>query len=357
MSVRLPSDGAKSDAGVRSDQVAVAWILAVLLRDRKVVLVSSGLSFAMALMLALWNVPYYTASFAFLPQSGQDQNRAGLASLAGQFGISLGSISGPSQPPQLYADLLKTRELLGGFARDSVVLDGAGARGPLSAFLGIRDSDAPLAFDETIRVLRERIVSSSVDARTTGVVTVRARTRSPTVSLQIAQSLLDGLHRFNRATRQSQAGEERRFTEGRLEAARASLRIAEDSLQEFLQANRQFNSASQLEAQRDRFQREVVFRQQVFTGLAQQYEDARIREVRDTPVITVIEKPVLPVLPDPRGRLRLLIVLTGVGFSFGTALVLAREGWRRRRDLDGDDPSYALLATELQHLRALFGKG
>jgi uncharacterized protein involved in exopolysaccharide biosynthesis len=337
------------------DGVPLPWILAVLLRDRLLILAFAGVGIAIAIVLGLLKAPQYTAVFSFVPQSTQDQTRSGLATLAGQFGIPIGMIGGGTQPPQLYADLIKTREVLSRVARDSV-LTGEGTRIPLSAYLGVATKDSLTTMEQVVRVLRGRVIVANVESRATGAVTVRVKTRSPQVSLQIAHGLLDGLNQFNRVTRQSQAGEERRFTEGRLAAARASLRAAEDALQQFLQANRAFGNSPQLTFAQERLQREVSLHQQVVMGLAQLYEDARIREVRDTPVITLIERPTLPVLPDPRGRVRTLIVFTILFTALGTMVVLLREGWRRGRLTNAGDPSYAILATEWQRVRALLRK-
>lgn len=325
-----------------------AWILAVVLIRRRFILAFALLGFLIALVAALLKASTYTASFSFIPQSGQDQSRSGLASLAGQFGISVG---GSSQPPQLYADLLETREILAPIARDSFgVAPGGGRRVPLAEFFGVRGSDLRVVHEMTVRMLRTRVVAASAATRTTGVVDVTVKTKSPQVSFEIANRLLDGLNRFNLATRRSQAGEERRFTEGRLEAAKATLRSTEDALQYFLSGNRQLANSPQLSFRRDRLQREVSLQQQVVMGLAQQYEDARIREVRDTPVITLIDKPTLPAMADPRGRGVIIVLGTFVAFVLGVALVLTREGWNRRREEESGDPSYSRLANEWQRL-------
>jgi uncharacterized protein involved in exopolysaccharide biosynthesis len=240
---------------------------------------------------------------------------------------------------------------------DSVTeLDNGRRRVPLAEFLGIKGESAPVIFENTIRSLRKDVVATSVASHTTGVVTVSARTRAPQASLEIAQKLLDGVNRFNVETRKSQAAAERRFTEGRLDAEKAALRASEDALQRFLQGNRQFGNASELAFQRDRLQREVNLHQQIVQGLSQQYEDARIREVRDTPVITIIEQPALPVIQDPRGRLLNVVILTIVAAFLGTVFVIAREGWRRQRRGSADDPSYGLLEGEWRSVRETFSK-
>jgi uncharacterized protein involved in exopolysaccharide biosynthesis len=268
-------------------------MLAVLVRDRRVLFASTAAGIALGLTVMLLRAKTFTTTFSFVPQSEQDAGRAGLASLAGQFGIPLSALGGTAQASQLYADLLGTRAVLEPIARDSFAVGPDSTRRvPLGAFLDVDDDAPPVVVEKTLRELRRNVIAATVVTRT-GMVTARVRTESPYVSLQIAERLLEGLNHFNLITRQSQAREERRFTEGRLEAARASLRAAEDVLQRFLQVNREFAEAPALMFQRDRLQREVLLQQQVVTSLAQRYEENRIREVRDTPVITIVDAPSL----------------------------------------------------------------
>jgi uncharacterized protein involved in exopolysaccharide biosynthesis len=327
--------------------ISVYWILAVLLRRRRLLLVAALVGAVVGLGVALVRPPSYTSSFSFLPQSTQDPNRAGLASIAGQFGISLGNLGGASAPPQLYADLIVTREVLGPIAQGSIDVTDQRSSVPLSTFLDIDKGPPALVLDNTVRALRKRVVSATVASRTTGMVTVSARTRDPKASFELAQRLLDGLNRFNLVTRQSQAHAERVFAESRYADARTSLRVAEDALQQFLQTNRQYQNSPPLTFQRERLQRDVMLQQQLVTTLAQQYEDARIREVRDTPVITVIERAVMPVRPDPRLRGLLTVLGALVGVTAAALVVLLAAS----KDAQSRDPARELLAREWAHAR------
>src|SRR5262249_12779384 len=145
------------------------------------------------------------------------------------------------------------------------------------------------------------------------------------------QQLLAEMNTFNMESRQSQAGAERRFVEQRLNELKDSLRAAEDRLQAFLQRNRDYENSPQLSFQQQRLAREVSMQQDMVTGLAQSFEQARIEEVRDTPVITVIDKPEIPVERDRRGLIKkglLAIVLGGV---LGLGVAFVREGMARGR--------------------------
>ena len=346
----LPIDPG-SDAEAR---ISVLRIVGILLHERRLIVMCVGVGLATSLVAALMRDTNYTTRFSFVPQSAPDPGRAGLASLAGQFGVSLAG-GGAAQSSQLYADLLQTREVLAPIAMDSFIVSGGGARRvPLPAILKISGGDPAIVLDKTLTHLRKSVISTSVATRTTGVVNVSVRTTSPEVSLQIAQRLLQGLNDFNLGTRQNQAREERRFTEERLDSARAALRRAEDALLAFLQSNRQFGNSPQLAFERDRLQREVAFQQQLVTGLAQQYEEARIREVRNTPVITMIEKPIRAPMPDPRGRAMVLLggLLTSIFIGILAALVRFRV-----RDLrsSSDDPALEYFIAEWRQVRGARG--
>jgi hypothetical protein len=64
----------------------------------------------------------------------------------------------------------------------------------------------------------------------------------------------------------------------------------------------------------------------LYNSLATSYEQAKIEEVRDLPVITVLEPPELPIMADPRGgkRKTLLGVLIGLVAGVVIAFVIDR---------------------------------
>jgi uncharacterized protein involved in exopolysaccharide biosynthesis len=165
--------------------------------------------------------------------------------------------------------------------------------------------------DAAVRRLRDQIHVRI--NRETDVVTLEVTTRSPELSQRIAVKLIELVSDFNLRTRQTRAGAERKFVESRLAEAKDSLGEAERRLEAFLQGNREYRNAPQLAFEFERLQRKVTMQQQLYTSLAQGYEQARIDEVRNTPVITVIEPPDYPTRPDSRYLLLkiALALLTG----------------------------------------------
>lgn len=301
--------------------------------------------------LVLRRPALYTASASFAPQ-GVDASRSGLASLAGQFGISVPA-GNQSQSTDFYLRLLRARVLLEQIVADTLVVQEMGGKAvPFLDLFEIR-AQTPQRREELGVNMLLRLIET-LASKLTGVVELSVATRWPSVSLTIATALVNGVNDFNQRTRQGQAAAERRFIEGRLALADSELRASEDRLEHFLKTNRDFSSSPELMFQRDRLQRALVLQQQVFTSLTQAYEDVRIREVRDTPVITVIEPPEVSTLPKPRRRLVIGLLGLMLGGFVGSLLVFSSEVMARRRragDAYADEFVGALAATRSDFLR------
>ena len=153
----------------------------------------------------------------------------------------------------------------------------------------------------------------------------------PDLSYEVAERIVGLVNEFNLETRQSRGAEERRFVEERLQQVRSELRDAENQLQGFLQSNRAFQNSPELLFEHDRLQRQVGMRQQVFTSLMQAYEQARIAEVRNTPVITVIVAPSEPVRPERRNLILGAFMGLLIGASVGVSLALGRDFVHRQQ--------------------------
>jgi uncharacterized protein involved in exopolysaccharide biosynthesis len=133
-------------------------------------------------------------------------------------------------------------------------------------------------------------------------------------------NLLDQVNVFNLNRRQEQASAEREFIEKRLADAQAQMSAAENNLQVFLTENRDFRSSPTLTLEFDRLNRTVASRQSLYNGLATSYEQAKIEEVRDLPVITVLEPPEMPIEADPRGGKRKALIGLLIGLMAGIVI-------------------------------------
>lgn len=330
-----------------SDPVPGLAIVNAILRNRfRIAAMVAGVCAAVVTYKLITPRTYISeASFSL-----QSSSPGRLSGIAAQFGLALPSSEG-AQSPAYYVELLGSPAILAAAANYQYryTRDGVVRTGTLADVYNVKERDPSMRTDIAVRGLLR--VITAVRSKETGIVSVKVSARSPELARQILVRLLDLLNEFNRKTRQSQATNERQFVERRMSEISGDLRVAEDRLQSFLQRNRGgYMNTPDLSFEHDRLAREVSLRQQVYTALAQSYEQARIDEVRDTPAITVIESPSLPVRPSPRGLARTLIIAFFVSSLLGmvppTVRVLLLV---RRRSQEDEIEEFQRLRAQLWH--------
>lgn len=312
------------------DEISLWEVLAVVLRRRGTIVLTTILVTALAIAVTLVRAEEFTTEAAFRPQ-GSEQSSSQLMALASQFGVNVPG-GGEEASPAFYAELLASREILSRAATRPYDVEGVGTV-LLKDLLEIEHDTEALRDAATINWLREEAVSVST-GRETGTVTVSVTTEWPDLSRAIADELLAEVAIFNLNTRQSQAAAERAFIEARVREAEAELEAAEEELRIFLEANRQWQDSPLLTFRQQALQREVTLRSSVLTTLVQSFEQARISEVRDTPVITVLQEPYLPPGPDERPLVLSAALGIVLGGMLGIVLAFVVEAFRRPSEGD-----------------------
>lgn len=324
--VVAPADVAARAASPHGEDVSILGAVNVILRHRSMIGWTAFVAMVATVGLGLVGPRSYVASASFVPQARKAPSS--FSGLAAQLGVNIGP-NEPGQNPQFYVDLLQSREILRQVVETRYTFETDTGR--VSATLV-----ELYGGDETNPALRREVASKRVDDQTaatvsarTGVVRMTATARHPELARHIAARMLQLLSEFNLGTRQSQAAAERRFAGQRLVEVAADLRAAENRFQNFLQGNREFSQAPTLQLQENRLQREISRQQQLYNTLSEAHEQAKIEEVRDTPVITVVEPPVVPARPKPRGLLlKGLLAFLG-GAMVATLIAFVREYlWR-----------------------------
>lgn len=280
-------------------------------------------------LISLLLPSFYTAKTTLTPVATSSiggLSGSALASLAGLAGLSgISSNSSGALSPDFIAEVLKSREVL--TATLESPLRGSPREGerPLLDLLHVNGRTAEQRINRGLRKF-EKAVNTRVD-HSTGIVTLTVKARNPELAAAIANRMLVILNSFNLERRQSQSREQARFTGERLAQAETELHQAEAAELRFLQANREYRGAPILEFERNRLQRTVDLKQEVYVSLAKAYDEARISEVRDTPVITIIDSAVAPDRrSSPKPLLNGLIgLLVGVLLAFLVVFLLEQR--------------------------------
>lgn len=232
----------------------------------------------------------------------------GMASLAGQLGFAL---PGGGESLAFYTTLVQSRQVL---SMVLAKLEGGDQR---------RMAERQKVIEE-IEELRDRITVRADQAA--GLIEVTTLGATPQDAETLNRLLIASVEDYNSMRRRSRAVAEQEFVEEGARRAQDSLIAAENRLQQFLEANRSFQSA-ELVFENARLERRVQLAQMIYSSLAQAAEEARIEAVRNTPVINVVDPPEGSAVPRATA-----LVVGLVTWFLATGLVLLLLSLKMYRD-------------------------
>lgn len=331
----------------REIEVSLLRYLFVVLKRAHVVVRFVGLVVVVAVAWTIREPARYTSETTFVLSSRRSAT-ANLNSVAAQLGLSGGPTGDWTQSPQALADLAVSRTVLDRVAaRRFAVTAGVESLKPLAEILGV----SHLAEEQQRQALRTELaemISVEVAART-GTIRLQVQDRRAALAYGLVISLVEELGRWCVDLRRAQAVSERSFAEARLADARQELELAEEALRTFVDSNRQFERSPGLLVKQQRLQREQLLRQGTYTALAQNVEQLRIEEARDTPFLTVLDPPEQRVRPDRTKWMRLLLVAILLGAFGGIVTVFLLEYVEIQRSTNA--PLFSAVEAKLSEMR------
>jgi uncharacterized protein involved in exopolysaccharide biosynthesis len=268
---------------------------------------------------------------------------AGLASLAG---VDLGSAaSGGADAirPDLYPDVLKStpffldlfqlkiktkenKELPFSQFYDQYVLDN-----------DIKVENTKLKFptsnqyiavsyqtEKNLKDLRERI-NATIDKKT-GLLTVTVKMPDPVVATLITRYSMDYLTNYIISYRTEKAKKDLNFLAERLDAAKG--KYYNNQAKKAQYSDQYQLSMMKLQAadlQRERIESDYKISSSFYNNLLQKYEEAKLKIQQETPVIKVLEPPVVPNKRSEPKRIILILISAFLGGIIGVFVALVRK--------------------------------
>ena len=374
-----PGDGASAEQlgydPRQEDEVSLLDILLVVARHKTLVIRTVLVFAVLGVTYALMVPEEYKSSARVVREAQEGGGGGGLpggisgGALSG-LGINLGS-GASGFTPAAYPDVLQSREVRLAVVRDTFrfpdverpmtyveyVNRPAGTLSQLLKYtlwlpwtlkgmLGraISKSPAPAGTTETgepmipsseennaLKAVSGKI-SASVDDET-GLMTISVTTGGAQLAADLAESFLDHFARRVREIRTEKVREQLEFVKERFEIAEQELEAAEERLAQFLERNQNPTTAT-LQFQRDRLQRQVSFKEQLYSELQSQLTQTRLDLQQRQPVVTVVEGAVPPKGPSAPDRTLIVILslLLGSIVGVGGAFVKASLENAERRD-------------------------
>lgn len=268
---------------------------------------------------------------------------AGLASLAG---IDVSSAAGGGSDairPDLYPDVLKStpfflellkikvrtkenKEMTFSQFYDTFVLDNK-----------IEEKDTKIKFptsnqyiavsyqtEKNLKDLRERI--SAVIDKKSGLITVTVKLPDPLVATIITNYSMNFLANYITNYRTEKAKRDLDFLAERLDAAKGKYYNNQAKKAQYSDQNQlSMMKLQTADLQRERIESEYKISSTFYNTLLQKYEEAKLKLQQETPVIKVLDPPVVPNKRSEPKRAIVIILATFLGSIFGIIFGLIRK--------------------------------
>jgi len=338
-------------SGVPQSPLSLIWVDG--LQRIWTIALSAVATALLGILFTLLLQPRYTATASFIPDAGQ-----GLSGALGGFVGQLAGLQGGGMSPRLAGDLatgeaVLTRALYERFpisgapGSDSVrLIDNLTRPGILDRVFGVERDSARLEA-AALKSLKQ-FVDADVNERT-GVVDIIVSLSDPRLSSALANRLLDLVDSFNQNSTQTRARSLRRFLDGRLEVAAREVSVAENRLQTFYSENRRYSQSPEQLVNEAHLRAELESKRSVLATIMQQLEQARIDEVRDTPVLTRVRTATPPVKKSfPRKSVfAVLGFLLGAVAAFGVGAFRSFQRWYAMYD----PAMHARFSAAIEHVQ------
>mgnify|MGYP000486505469 CR=1 FL=1 len=360
------------------DEIDLIALAKTLWDNRKFIIITVAIFIVLGVAVALLTPKEYTASTTVVPQISDTSTKlGGLSSLAAMAGFNLNDMTGGNTQlsPMVYPQILNSvpfqlelmntpfrfpgqKDSLSIYTYYTEIKETGFLEGlkkytiglPFVIIKAIKGENEPATFEKTnndyitltkeqdeIREMLSEKVKLEVNDKD-GFLTLSASTLDADLAAQVTQKALQLLQRYITTYKIEKASAQLKFIEERYNDNKAEFEKAQAALAEFRDKNKNVTSAL-ARTQEERLQRDYQLAFEVYSGLAQQLEQARIKVKEDTPVFSVL-KPVTVPLEDNASGITTLIIfaflggIVAVGWIFGKQfLATIREKWNEEEDL------------------------
>ncbi len=198
--------------------------------------------------------------------------------------------------------------------------------------------------DEALEAVSGMIVSSVNEE--TGIMTISVTAEGARLASDLTKSFLDHFAARVREIRTEKVRERLGFVEGRFEEVKQELETAEERLAQFLERNQNPTTAT-LQFRRDRLQRQVSFKEQLYSELQGQLTQTRLDLQRRQPVVTVVEQPVPPMNRSAPKRTLIVFISLLLGGFLGVGGAIGAAFFSKIREDEEEGEKIEVIREEL----------
>jgi uncharacterized protein involved in exopolysaccharide biosynthesis len=333
---------------------------------RKIILRAVIVCAILGVVIALLSPKEYTASTTLVPQLSSGSSRSGgLSSLAAMAGFNLNLNQSTSElSPMIYPQIVQSVPFQLELMKTPFTFPGV--EKPVSLFEYYTEYSKPGALSlikkytiglpfvilkairgepeedsitinepsETIQLTSQqegvrKVIAGKVSLEPNdreGYIVLTTNFSDPYLAAQVARKAQQLLQKSITEFKIEKAQAELDFIKGRLEEKKQEFENAQAALAAFRDRNKNVTSAM-ARTEEERLQNEYQLAFDVYSSLAQQYEQAQIKVKEDTPVFSVIKPVTVPLERSKPNRKMIVIIWVFLGGLAGVGLVFAKHYW------------------------------
>ena len=289
-----------------------------------IILITFLISFATFVKLKFYTSPVYESIAKII--SSNNSNTSLLGGVASQFGFQLPNNSNPNTINWVYPEIIKSRTLARALVSRKFDTEKYGSQKSLLEILIPRKESSinnkemylSLSIDKVIKMIKVK------EDKRSGITTVIARAFEPKLASDILNAVIEELDKHQKTFNSKQLKKTKDFIQKRVLEVEKELNNAEIKLKNFRERSRRIENSPALLLERQRLEREVSVLIGVFTSLKQQFENAKIEEVRDSDFVVVLDEPAVPIVPSAPNKKRLFFIISSLGFIFSVILTFIK---------------------------------
>ncbi len=314
------------DEALSEPTVTLRDLLPPVWRNRKkIAWISAGLAL-LALLISFLFPKYYKSTATLLPEADKSKlsglgELTGLASLAG---VNVGG----SDLAKLYPTIVQSETILRAVIEKKYRFEGHPDSVNLISVLDIDKDTHEENMKSAVREVAD-LMTVSFESKT-NVVHLSLEMPDRHLSADVLNAIIAELDTYMREKRKTNASEQRRWISVRITEVEAELKAAEDTLKNFREKNRRVVDSPQLLLEQERLMRDVQVKATVYVELKKQVELARIDEIKNIPIVNVLDPALPPVKKERPKRLVITLAAFLLAFAGASTWFVVRERYADR---------------------------
>ena len=352
----------KPNSTQNDDEIDLVELAKTIWNGRKTIIKTVVVCGIFGLAVALLSPKQYTVSTTLVPQTQSKNSIGGLASLASMAGFNLNLSQGATELlPQVYPqiiesvpfqlEILNTPFLFEGITQPvtlyeyyteyykpgflsvikkyTIGLPGVvikAIRGKKEPAMVVSTGSSTLKLtgeQESVRKIVAGNISLTVNDKE-GVVELSSSFHEPELAAQVAQKAKELLQQYITEFKIEKATAQLKFIEERYAEKKKEFESAQAKLASFRDRNKNMTSAI-ARTEEEQLQNEYELAFNVYSELAKQLEQARIKVKEDTPVFSIIKPVTVPLEKSKPNRPLILMIWIFLGGAIGIGWVFGQQ--------------------------------